>query len=221
VGANARGAERKTADPLNRVTPGGVCTCRGPRSENTLPRDKDTVARELLALRCRRGDRAAWEELIRTWELRLLYFIRRIVCDEADAWDVLQETWLRVLKGIGSLSDPGSLAPWLYRVAHNTALRHTRACEPPYESLDNHPDVLAEGPGGGPLQLEDAEQVHRGLLSLSLPHREVLTLFFLEDLSVEEVATVLGVPPGTVKSRLYYAKRDLRKVLAEEASRHA
>ena len=180
-----------------------------------MPRDKDTVARELLALRCRRGDRAALEQLIRTWELRLLYFIRRLVRDEADAWDVLQETWLRVLRGIGSLSDPRSLAPWLYRVARNTALSHARACEPPYESLENHPDVLADEPVGGPLELEDAEQVHRGLASLSRPHREVLTLFFLEDLSVEEVATVLGIPPGTVKSRLYYAKRDLRKVLAQ------
>ena len=80
--------------------------------------------------------------------------------------------------------------------------------------------VFAEEPVGGPLELEDAEQVHRGLASLSRPHREVLTLFFLEDMSVEEVASVLGVPPGTVKSRLHYAKRSLRKVIAEEASRH-
>jgi RNA polymerase sigma factor (sigma-70 family) len=185
-----------------------------------LPRDKDAVARELLALRCRRGDRAALEELIRTWEMRLLYFIRRLVRDEADGWDVLQETWLRVLKGIRSLHDPQSLAPWLYRVARNTALSHTRSREPPCETLENHPEVFTEEPVGGLPEFEDVEQVHRGLLSLSLPHREVLTLFFLEDLSVEEVATVLGVPPGTVKSRLYYAKRGLRKVLAEEASRH-
>jgi RNA polymerase sigma-70 factor (ECF subfamily) len=160
------------------------------------------------------------EELIRAWELRLLYFVRRIVRDEADAWDVLQETWLRVLNGVGSLSDPRSLAPWLYRVARNTALSHARSCEPPYESLENHSDVFAEEAVGGPLELEDAEQVHRGLSSLSLPHREVLTLFFLEDMSVEEVGIVLGVPPGTVKSRLYYAKRNLRKVLAGETSRH-
>ena len=60
---------------------------------------------------------------------------------------------------------------------------------------------------------EAAEQVHAGLSALSIPHREVLTLHFLEDLSVEETATVLGVPPGTVKSRLYYAKRALRDVL--------
>jgi RNA polymerase sigma-70 factor, ECF subfamily len=185
-----------------------------------LPRDKDTVARELLALRCRRGERTALEELICTWEPRLLYFIRRLVRDEADAWDVLQETWLRVLNGIGSLSDLRSLAPWLYCVARNTALSHARSGERPYESLESHPEELAEEPDGRLLEFEDADQVHRGLLSLSLPHREVLTLFFLEDMSVEEVATVLGVPPGTVKSRLYYAKRDLRNVLGEEASRH-
>jgi RNA polymerase sigma-70 factor (ECF subfamily) len=185
-----------------------------------LPRDKDAVARELLALRCRRGDRAALEELIRTWERRLLYFVRRLVRDEADAWDVLQKTWVRVLNGIGSLSDPRSLVPWLYRVARNTALSHVRSREPPHESLADYPDACAGDPAGGPPEFEDAEQVHRGLLALSLPHREVLTLFFLEDLSVEEVAAVLGVPPGTVKSRLHYAKRALRKAIEGEAPRH-
>jgi RNA polymerase sigma-70 factor (ECF subfamily) len=185
-----------------------------------LPRDKDAVARELLAVRCRCGDRAALEELIRNWERPLLYFIRRLVVDEADAWDVLQKTWLKVLKGIGSLSDARSLAPWLYRIARNTALSHARSREPLHESLEDQPDTRAEDPTNGRVEFEDTEQVHRGLLSLSLPHREVLTLFFLEDLSVEEVATILCVPPGTVKSRLYYAKQALRKVIEGEAPRH-
>ena len=185
-----------------------------------MPRDKDAVARELLAVRCRRGDRAALEELIRTWERPLLYFIRRLVRDEADAWDALQKTWVRVLRGISSLSDPRSLAPWLYRVARNTALSHARLRPPPHESLEEHPDAVADDPTSGRAEFEDAEQVHRGLLALSLPHREVLTLFFLEDLSVEEVATVLGVPAGTVKSRLHYAKQALRKVLEREVPRH-
>jgi RNA polymerase sigma-70 factor (ECF subfamily) len=178
-----------------------------------LARDKDAVARELLALRCRRGDRAALEELIRTWERPLLYFIRRLVEDEADAWDVLQKTWLRVLRGVGALGDPRSLAPWLYRVARNTALSHVGACTPPHEPLEDRPDERADDPASALIEFEDAEQVHRGLLALSLSHREVLTLFFLEDLSVEEVATVLGVPPGTVKSRLHYARHALRKVI--------
>jgi RNA polymerase sigma-70 factor (ECF subfamily) len=186
-----------------------------------LARDKEDVARELLALRCRRGDRAALEELIYTWEPRLLYFIRRLVRDEADAWDILQETWMKVVKGIRSLSDPQRLAPWLYRVARNTALSHARSREPPHEALEDHAETLAGDPASGALlEFEDAEQVHRGLSSLSLSHREVLTLFFLEDMSVEEVATVLNTPPGTVKSRLHYAKQALRKVIAEEGSRH-
>jgi RNA polymerase sigma-70 factor, ECF subfamily len=185
-----------------------------------LTRDKDAVARELLARRCRRGDRAALEELIRTWERPLLYFLRRLIREEADAWDVLQKTWVRVLNGIGSLSDPESLVPWLYRVARNTALSHARSREPSCESLDDYPDANVTDGEKGIVEFEDAEQVHRGLLSLSLPHREVLTLFFLEDLSVEEVADILGVPPGTVKSRLYYAKQALRKVLEHEGPHH-
>jgi RNA polymerase sigma-70 factor, ECF subfamily len=182
-----------------------------------LPRDKDAVARELLALRCRRGDRAALQELIRTFERPLLYYIRRLVRDEADAWDALQNTYVKVLRGIGALSEPRSLAPWLYRVARNTALSHARACEPAHESLADHADAVVVDQADGQLEYEDAEQVHRGLLLLSLPHREVLTLFFLDDLSIEEVATVLDVPPGTVKSRLHYAKLALRKVLEGEA----
>ena len=63
---------------------------------------------------------------------------------------------------------------------------------------------------------EDAERVHRALGCVSLAHREVLTLFFLEDLSQEQMAEVLGIPLGTVKSRLSYAKRTLRSVLQQE-----
>ena len=66
------------------------------------------------------------------------------------------------------------------------------------------------------LAFDDAEQVHYGLGRISLPHRDVLTLFFLQELSVEEIAQVLEVAAGTVKSRLYYAKKALKAVLEEE-----
>lgn len=178
-----------------------------------MTRDKDVLARELLAVRCRRGDRAALEELVQTWERRLLYFIRRIVRDETDSWDVLQKTWIRVLCGIASLQDPKSLAPWLYRVARNTALTHARLKPPDYEPLEKHSWARNGEPANGQIHFENAEQVNHGLSSLSLAHREVLTLFFLDDLTIDEVATVLGVPPGTVKSRLHYAKIALRDVL--------
>ena len=63
---------------------------------------------------------------------------------------------------------------------------------------------------------DDAEQVHYGLGRLSLPHREVLTLFFLQDLSIEHISEVLSVPQGTVRSRLYHAKRMLKAILEKQ-----
>ena len=89
-----------------------------------MPRTKEAIYEELLVLRCRRGERDAVEELVRTWEKRLYYFIRRLVDTEQDAWDALQQSWLRVLAGIGRLRDPSALRPWLYRIARHTAFNH-------------------------------------------------------------------------------------------------
>ena len=69
-------------------------------------RDKQVILQELLVLRCKRGERQAFDELVRQWEGRLLYYVRRLVATEEDAWDVMQETWLRVYKGIRSLDSP-------------------------------------------------------------------------------------------------------------------
>jgi len=180
--------------------------------------DKDLIYQELLVLSCQRGERAALEELVVTWERRLFYFIRRLGSEEQDAWDVLQQTWVKVLRGISGLKEPGNLGPWLYRIARNTALNHGQMRSHQRERLEELPAVETEE-DPGPRNLDDAEQIHHGLLQLALPHREVLTLHFLESMTVEQIAHVLEVPAGTVKSRLYHAKRALRAVLAKEDER--
>jgi len=181
--------------------------------------ERDRIFAQLLALRCRRGERDAWRELIAMWEPRLFYYIRRLVPQEPDAWDVLQQTWLGAYESIRSLSDPKLLATWLYRIARNKAIGHRRARgvraaelaeiigEP---AAEDEPDALEE--------FENAQAVHRAIDELSLAHREALTLHFLQDLSLEQIADVLDVPIGTVKSRLHHAKRELRKVLEREVS---
>jgi len=70
---------------------------------------KDTIYNELLVIRCRRGDNDAFKELIGNWERRIFYYIRRLVGDEQDAWDILQETWIKAFKGIGRLREPARL----------------------------------------------------------------------------------------------------------------
>jgi RNA polymerase sigma-70 factor (ECF subfamily) len=181
-----------------------------------VQRTKQAVYEELLALRCRRGEKAALEELVRTWEKRLFYFVRRLVENEADAWDVLQETWARVLSGVGAIREPRSLGPWLYRVARHAAFNHGQVRATYCRLLQDYPAAPPSDEDPARVEFENAEQVHHGLQRLSLPHREVLTLFFLEDFSVEAITQILDVPAGTVKSRLHHAKRALRAALGKE-----
>jgi RNA polymerase sigma-70 factor (ECF subfamily) len=181
-----------------------------------VQRAAETIYQELLVMRCRRGDKAALEELVRTWEKRLLYFIRRLVDDEADAWDVLQQTWLRVLSGIGTVREPGSLGPWLYRIARNAAFNHGQLQATYRRFLENHQAPPPVDGASIPENFANADDVHRALLHLSLVHREVLTLFFLEGFSIDEIGQILELPAGTVKSRLYYAKQALRGLLGKE-----
>ncbi len=181
-----------------------------------MPRDKNAILLELLVLRCKRGEKQAFDELIRQWEGRLLYYVRRLVASEADAWDVLQQTWIKVLRGIKALDDPQRLPTWLYQIARRTATSHWRGYYREQARLEDNADVADLTEAEEDWHFEDAEQVHRVLSRVSLAHREVLTLHFMDDLSLEQMAEILAVPLGTVKSRLCYAKRALRAILEHE-----
>lgn len=181
-----------------------------------MHRTAEAIYQELLVLRCQRGEKAALEELVRTWEKRLFYFIRRLVDDEEDAWDVLQQTWIRVLSGINAMREPASLGPWLYRVARNTAFNHGQVQATYRRVLSGYSAIAPADEAPAREHFENAEALHRGLVQLSVAEREVLTLFFLEDFSIDDIAQILDVPAGTVKSRLHYAKKALRDLLGKE-----
>lgn len=177
---------------------------------------KQAIYWELLAVRCQRGDVKAFRELVDAWERPLLYYIRRLLGQRDIEWDVLQEVWMRVFRGIGSLREPRTLPIWLYRIARRSAMRYLReqysepALEQNVSDLDAIEVEIDERLHFAP---EDAQQVHQALSQLPLPFREVLTLHFLEEMPVQDVAEVIGIPPGTVKSRLFHAKRALRDLL--------
>lgn len=160
--------------------------------------------------RCQRGDRDAFEGIVRLWEQPLFYYLRRLGPSEADTWDLLQETWLRVFRAMGSLRDPRALPAFLYTTARNTAISRLRLRESEFAPADRE-DASAHECAF--IAFDDAEQVHHALDQLPLPQREAVTLYFLEDLSIDEIARVLGVPVGTVKSRLHYGKQAIRKIL--------
>lgn len=184
-----------------------------------MPTKRQSIELEILVLRCQRGDRPAFDELVRAWERKLFFYIRRLVANEEDAWQILQEVWLHVLRGIHALREPGRLPVWLYAVTRNTVMSHHRE-EYARERLLDTAEPLDSTSDDEHAPLEDAELVYHGLSQIPRVDREVLTLFFLQDLSIGEVAEVLGIPPGTVKSRLFKAKRSLREVLQKEGQHH-
>jgi RNA polymerase sigma-70 factor (ECF subfamily) len=177
--------------------------------------EADLILCELLVLRCQRQDARAAGELVGLFERPLLYYLRRLVGSEADAWDLLQETWMSAFRSLASLRDARALPAFLYRTARNHALAHLRKRDADlrlYAAVDASEDTTDPEPS---FTSEDAAAIHAGLDKLSPPHREALALFFLQDLDIQEIASVLGIPPGTVKSRLHHAKKALGAILRE------
>lgn len=168
---------------------------------------------QILALKCQRHDDSAFKEIVNLWEPRLYYYLRRLVGNESFLWDILQETWLAVFCDINKLQDVQNFPAWLYRIAHNKAVDCLRK-ENKYVSMTDEQIInYCENNITIPLVSKQVELVHELLGKLNLVHREVLTLYFLEGFSIREMAKIIGVPEGTVKSRLYYAKNTLYETL--------
>ena len=184
-----------------------------------MARTPRQIKDERLALRCRLGEPAAFAELVGTMERPLLYFARSIVRDDEAALDVLQAVWTTAFRELRRLDEPAALRSWLYRVTRGHAVNHVRrdvARTSAERSLAGETDEIAEPREEARFDAEDAATLHRALAALDPRHREVLVLHFLEEMAVEEVATVVGCPPGTVKSRIYHAKRALKEALLRQ-----
>lgn len=178
--------------------------------------DKDHILSELMLIRYRQGDVHALDELVRYWENRLFYYIMRLVSNEEDAWDALQETWFALVKNIHNFRESRSLVLWLYKTARNKSMdRLRKRYSDRSMSIDCEEMAEVEDPTEA-FSIEDAEVVHKALENLPLHQREVLTLYFLEEMSIEEISKVVAIAVGTVKSRLHYAKKALQAILEEE-----
>ncbi|GLZ28998.1 RNA polymerase sigma factor [Lentzea sp. NBRC 105346] len=161
----------------------------------------------LLVVRCQLGERDALAELVRTWHTQLWNYARRMAGDAETADELTQETWVAVLRGLPKLREPERFAPWLFTIARRSLMNRLRAqyAQPPDEAPEEVPEP-------DPL---DRIELLNGLKGLPLVEREVLVLFHVHDLSLQECAEVIRVPAGTVKSRLFRARRMLREHLVE------
>jgi RNA polymerase sigma-70 factor (ECF subfamily) len=168
----------------------------------------------LLVVQAQQKDVSAFSELVAMYERRLLYYLHRIVGESQAALDLLQDVWLTVYQRLSGLHSPETFRVWLYRIAHDRAVTIVRRQRREHDVLVQLAEEQEET-WDEPCIYEAAELVHWALGQLSVPHREVLTLRFLEDLSVEQIAVVIGSPLATARSRLFHAKRAMRALIEE------
>jgi RNA polymerase sigma-70 factor (ECF subfamily) len=184
---------------------------------------------ELLA-RLRAGDSGAYETLVRSAGPRLLATLRRMLRRDDDAEDALQETFLAAFRYVGDFAGQSKLTTWLHRIAVNVALMRLRAQKRRPESSidellprfddDGHRVVEPAAAERSPDHALDADSrrraVRRCIEALPEPHRQILVLRDLEELSAEEAAALLGVSLGAAKMRLHRARQALRTLLERE-----
>ena len=179
--------------------------------------DSQRLHERVVVLRAQTGDRAAFHELVMLYQERLTYYVHRLVQDWHQAHDILQQVWLDVFRRLGKLQSPAAFRVWLYRIAHDGVVTFIRRQKVESNAREFLAMDAVETEHWNDLDLlENAELVHVALDRLSIIHREIMTLRFLEEMDVKEIARVMQCSEGTAKSRLHYAKNEMRRIIEEE-----
>lgn len=173
----------------------------------------DSLQDDVLILQAMQGDAASFERLVRRWQAPLLNYAYRLTSDQAAAQDVVQETWMVVIRGLVTLKDVSRFRPWLFRIASHKCQDHWRRHQSRRriaEELQQADAATAEAPDASRTDMEAAFK------RLPPDSRTVLALMYLQDFSVAEMADVLALPEGTVKSRLFHARQQLRQLMEKD-----
>ncbi|MBG87469.1 MAG: hypothetical protein CMO80_11290 [Verrucomicrobiales bacterium] len=183
-----------------------------------MGRSRETVADEFLVIAARQGDGSALNDLLVRWQDRLWRFACSLTQDEHDAREVFQETCIAIARGITRLNDVGTFPKWAYTIASRRYAdlvrrneRHRQAKEDCQSDRSDQTDLL---PSAGELRL------HEALDGIALADRRLLCLAYLEEWSHRDLATLLGIPLGTVKSRLFNAKQKLKQKMTKDQDEH-
>ena len=180
-----------------------------------MSRYSERIQDELLVLRCQEGDGAAFEELVERWQERLWRHAWRLSGNEDAAWDALQEAWMGIAKGIRRLEDAAAFPAWAYRIVSNKCrdwIRRERRRREVHEAYSEN----TEQEDNDNRKIRDrCADLKEALVRLPGRDRAILALRYNEEFDTAEIAEILGVPAGTVKSRLYHARQRLRAMMEE------
>ena len=172
-----------------------------------MKQDHSNIEDQLLVMDAQDGDAKAMEKLVIRWQKRLWQHAYRLTDDSQAAWDITQQTWLGVLKGLRKLHDPAKFKSWAYRITTNKAMDWIRKNKYQNSISISIEEIDDQGSKGN----EDVG-IKQLLHKLDTKKRVVLSLYYFEELSISQISTALRIPKGTVKSRLANARNELKQL---------
>jgi RNA polymerase sigma-70 factor (ECF subfamily) len=191
--------------------------------------DYRSLSDQEVVVLARRGKEAAYRELIGRYQRPVLSLVYRIVRDREKAEDLAQETFIKVLNAIDRYKPEYKFSSWIFKIAHNTALDHLRRKEPQTLSLQGSPHASTseeiesttltavssdENPEEYASHRELGRQIESEIAHLRPEYRTAIMLWHHEARPYEEIAEIMGLPLGTVKTYIHRARNELRQRLA-------
>ena len=176
---------------------------------------------QLPVSEARAGVAEAWDILFKRYQLPLYVYVFELVHDEQASLDIVQETFTNAVRHLTGLREDAKFGSWLFGIAHQKCIQQWRKQNREHallEEVAGAPPDFDEGPLDLLLRQEQEAEFMKLLQQLPLPQRSVLLLHFVEDFSLEDISAVTGVSVGTVKSRMHYAKKALRKIIEMETT---
>jgi len=165
-----------------------------------------------LIEKCLHGDEDSFKILMQSYEQRIFFACLQIVKDEQLAHDLTQETFLHAYQHLSSFRQESSFYTWIYRIGRNLSLNALKKIKNPTQEYRE--DLHASKFSLPEKHSEEFDQlIQEGLKTLPFKQRQVFELFDLQNFSHKEIAAKLNIPPGTVRSRLYYARKKMQEFL--------
>ena len=166
---------------------------------------KSQIIDEILVMDSQAGSVKAMEILVSRWQKRLWFYAYRLTHNKDAAWDITQETWLGIIKGLRKLHDPANFKAWAYRITTNKSVDWIK-------KRKTNKQVSIEEARFHQRNANNDTGVKELLEKLDIRKKVVLSLYYFEELSVPEISVALNIPNGTVKSRLHVARQELKKL---------
>ena len=170
--------------------------------------EQEHIFNELLVMKTQDGDMEAFSFLVKRWHPALLRQAYRLTRDDEAALDVAQEAWRAIAKGIYRLKSPAAFGTWSFRIVSNKAANWVKD-EQKIRSLKNDREAVIQEDQKE--TSDNIELIRKALNELPVKSRAILSMFYIDNHSVKEISEILSLSSGTVKSRLFYARKMLKE----------